>query len=451
VKKITVVILLVIGLSLPLYAQDTGDVTNTGSNGGVVSSANDNKATATIVNEGGSGDINRQFAPAVPAGPAMYVIPGPGNSGMTGERQILPVVRFWGVKQFDTMAERQSNIVADNLLPWRLLSKNKRIFTTIYLKDVIEKNNDDVYFMDYDPREFSVKDKEGNPADKILAEVTVKGMPLWPESRFQAEGVKVCKERTFTRRVAMFEKVIVSSKTETSVKGVSLGGASLNGSNDVGLGSSLGYGKGSSMTFPEDWPEYKVFCMNDGPINGPPKKSAKITEAPKLAPEPEAKKEPQQKKEPQEVVVKIVVEQKLPQPQPVPTPQNLRASPSALSEVEKDVCAGMPKVTIYFNHAKSDIRDQKEMSKIEDFSKWKKERPGCRFQVRGNASVSGSFKLNNDLAMNRAISVTETLKKFGVSPEQFVSGGKYNTIEGSEYSQADRRVVFQAIGESSEK
>jgi outer membrane protein OmpA-like peptidoglycan-associated protein len=401
------------------------------------------EATAIIYNNPGSssggGGIPRQFSPAMPAGPSTYVIPGPGSSGMSKESQSVPLAKRWSVEQINQMAKGDGVGLSDILFPVKHLAREKRVFFVRYQKGKV-KDKGFVEFMDYNPGKLAFI-QDAVIQDQILGEVTVKGLPLWPESRFQAEGAKECKKQTGANRVAMFVKVIMASKTQTSIKGLSLGGASVNGSNDVALGSALGYGKGTSITSPEDWPEYSFYCMNDGPIEGPkppPEKEVEIVSAPSQPAEPEVN--------PWEEVAKaLIANMSKPEPQPLPTPTVAQAVAEPVAVRESVEECNLPPLEVFFDFDKSDIKSE-YLSEIKNFAE--RSKSACLLQVEGHACSAGSPEYNAVLARSRAKKVYNQLVEFGAeNMKQFVSLSEDKSR--SEHNPQDRRVIVRVVGQSS--
>lgn len=404
-----------------------------------------------IFNQGDNNSVNttqRQFTPAVPAGPTTYVIPGPAPSGKTEKKVVLLPSGEMTLEEIENASRRTTNLVAEILLPWRWGGK-KRVYPVVIRKSPKVRSNV-IKFVDWNPYQFGYND------DVLLGAVTVVGEAWWPEMRFVAEGVKVCQEDMGAVRVALLRHEVIAAKTETSVKGLSLGGASVNGSNDVALGSAIGYGKGTSTSYPETWPVYEMVCMNDGPNRRP---APTVVEAPPPPPPVMEKKTEVNVNVPE---IKIKIEHVY--PESVPISRELTPRPAPEPRVERDVCSGIPPLSIYFpfdvpkrspytvdlDYWRKYVPDFEE--RLGQMGSWLEQNPSCSVQIEGHTCSIGTYEYNAALGRRRGIAAEKLLTERGIRVKQRVSAGEDYPVTPqptTEKRWEDRRVILRIIGEAS--
>jgi outer membrane protein OmpA-like peptidoglycan-associated protein len=419
--------------------------------------------------------------------PSLQPIPGTSNdvfpvnavTGRTERKQIKPLKgeEIQYMEEVKNMAKgNKTNLVANVLLPNRW-TKKQRIFSVVRKKESKKKNDGPITILNWDVEIMR------HPDDEPLVYTTVVGEEWWPERRFISEGIKECRAKNHdTERIALYGFVLIASKTEASNKGIGLGGSSINGSNNIALGSTLGFSTGKLFGYSAVLPVVNLVCLNAGKTEMPLQSETKVSEPPKQTPA-----ENKEKSQEIPVMTKSPVKSaenendwKKMSEKLIGVLENFSKQPSLLAPqvaAQVDSCSGIPELSIYFafdKPKKTDSSYEVDLkywvkyvpdyeNRLDQMKKWKESHSGCDVQVEGHTNSIGSHEYNGPLGRRRAIAATNLLKKHGIVVKQWVSLGEdfpvpkeikeaffsVSKTPTSEVDEQDRRVIIRIIGKAS--
>lgn len=206
-------------------------------------------------------------------------------------------------------------------------------------------------------------------------------------------------------------------------------GPGANNSNVAFAGGGL---LGKNTTRQVNRPEFRIVCLNDGPLDPPrPPAKAEVLATPP-APRPASPAPPAQ----------TMQVEKITQPPSTPPPPTT-AIPTPIASCD------LPTFIVYFGFNESNVKDEYRAS-IKSIATWLENHPACKVQVEGNASTEGSFAFNAALARDRAKAVYNILaedKNILGQLVQFVSVSKDRAT--SERNPADHNVILRVVGNDS--
>ncbi len=432
-KKFIFIVVILSMMSLPLCAQGTGDITNTGSNGGAINSANENQA---IVNVNDNSTKNYSSAPYL-----LNTYPGTGSvpAGYYFERgEWWPY--FPEVSNFRKMSREQI-----------LLAKGRgggKVKGTIYKKINCAQKPEFIQLTNYPIR------AHAEPGDEVIAVAMVEGKFGWTREQYLVAAYawsldnKICSDRA---------SVLAMDLAEGVTRGLSFGPGATGAASlgDGGMGSAVGAMIGKNRTRREVKPMFEVAFLNRGPFlvevkkddnngNGskknvliPPKDDSSMLGYLKKMSEDFAEIAKNLSK-PAVININNIPAVNLP---PLP--------PASQPVAQGDVCAGMPKLEAYFEKDKDVIAPQ-YFPGIKTFAEWKKATPQCKVQTQGHTCALGSATHNNDLSSRRSKALSNKLKEYGAEVEEFAAFGKNKPKpSGSEFQKENRRAFVRIIGAAS--
>lgn len=126
--------------------------------------------------------------------------------------------------------------------------------------------------------------------------------------------------------------------------------------------------------------------------------------------------------------------------QPVPVPQVVDTQARAADSLMK-IRASMPKdIIIYFEFDKTKLKtDAQTDIAVGEIKAWVEKYPGSKIVVSGHTDLVGTPEFNQDLGMQRAVIVTEYLKKQGIPPEWLITESQGETKPAAGYVTAGQR------------
>lgn len=221
-----------------------------------------------------------------------------------------------------------------------------------------------------EPIKFVSANYVGTPDDKLLGEIIVTGKYLKPDLYSLALGLARAKAETGTSRVLILARGLRDNITRGKSAGFG-GGVGKAQSDTLAYGVSAGVMFGSNRTRVQDYPEFRIIAMNDGPTETfaqrqtppaqpPPAPAPPPTiqqPAPQPAPAPATDRLISKLDQLVDHLTTIIVEQSrpaptpAPQPPPAPTPAPIaRPQPPAHTtvfrchkkDVPKECCAAEP-------------------------------------------------------------------------------------------------------------
>ena len=163
-----------------------------------------------------------------------------------------PVYRRLSVNEVDNMKRK---FQASDLWPWNW---KKRIHTA-KIGESLPKNNDDMVCTEYWPKIVAY------PGDRVLSTARILGDPNWPEEAFLGMAESACKENSGSRRVAMRARILKDGVTVGESLGLGAAAAKVTGGGDEGVAFAAGGQLGTNRTRVEDYVEFEILCLNDGP------------------------------------------------------------------------------------------------------------------------------------------------------------------------------------------
>jgi outer membrane protein OmpA-like peptidoglycan-associated protein len=204
---------------------------------------------------------------------------------------------------------------------------------------------------------------------------------------------------------------------------------------------------GKNTTRQDNLPEFRIACLNDGPLDPPQLPKSKDspgaeTPAAPAPPQPESKAPPTQT-----IRIEVVTVPSAQTSIPV-TPTTLASTPATTATAPLASC-DLPAFVVDFGFNESNVKDEYRAT-IKSKAIWLENHPDCKVQVEGHASTEGSFAFNAALARNRAKAVYDILaedRNIQGQLVQFVSLSKDRA--SSERNPADRRVILRVVGNAS--
>lgn len=421
-------ILLLAVLCYGAFAQDQGTTSGTPSGANSSSAA----GAAAIFNQGDSTSINinrRQFNSAVPG--TYNPGPFPGYPMANGGWQLYYPATYRKL----SMPEIRSMKQKFGIWPggWK-----KRVRSVVLVPGAVPANDDPITLLGWWAKAIS------RDTDKIIGVVTVTGDYLHPEESALGLGLEEAKKLTGTRRVSIRVREVKEGVTRGLSYGA--GGAASRimqpGMDNDAVAFATGGVLGKNRVRAEEWPEFEILCLNDGPseapeIPAPPPESRQASAPPQAALFQAAPPQPPPPPQRQEVVVRIEVQQVPPPPLP--------------QAITKEVGCELPSFVVLFDFDRYEVKAEYQ-SKIGEIAAWMASNRACHLQVEGHTCVIGSADYNAALARKRAKAIYDALRAAGVPEEQlvqFVSLSKDRSA--SERLPENRRVILRTIGPASGK
>jgi outer membrane protein OmpA-like peptidoglycan-associated protein len=275
--------------------------------------------------------------------------------------------------------------------------------------------------------------------DLKIAEATGTGKDGYPDDAAFIPTLKKLVMETNTRRVAVQRRTLGVFHTKIISGG--LGAASsVTADNNVGGSGAFGISLGSSKTKNEDPVEFYLIALNDGPLDRPVAQEPPKTND-SAAPQHESAAPPVQtiKVEVDLTPLASVLQQLLPL-KPAPA----SASNTATTASECDI----PSLTIYFDFAKANVKDEYRDGII-GMARWIKAHPMCKVQVQGHASKEASRNYNVKLGQDRWDAVRNALLTAGAPSNNLEGASLGKDFPKSDYEKENRRVVLVVQGPAS--
>lgn len=419
---------------------------------GTGTATSDSSSSVTLV-QGNSGSGDRVEALPGPAigGP----VAGPAFVSSEWTLVVNPLFKSFSVVDMKAMQEPKGKIECHRLAAPSALPP---------------KNDDPIRLVQYDPEVSRTPDIY--PHDSVLGICTVVGdYRPGDELYYQALAKHAKRAVPGATRVALYSRHLKKTVSKESMFGFGIAGSS----DSHPLGASGGYGHGSSSTMVQDPPQVELLILNnDGLIDLP------------TSPKQESKDKPETQM-PAPTVIEKQSEGKTAQA-PSSTQEPVNESPATShdapvvppqNEATVDSCAYL--ATLHFSLKWAIDRPKKGDSipgkpyapKVSDFwtdpadyhlgakslDDWLaeiktaadliKNHPGCRVQVVGHASAEASDTYNVLLGDRRGWAIDYLLRQNGLTTEQlkqWVSLGKRQLVQGSEYNSNSRYVDLEAVG-----
>lgn len=247
-------------------------------------SNSDSNASVTIDERDQSSSVSqRPFLSAFP-GTGSFLFSGFPIDGGKWNVYCPPVYKKLSVQEVENMKRK---FQLSDFWPWNWKSR----IHSAKIGESLPSNGDDISCAGYWPKVVAY------PGDKVLSTARILGDPNWPEEAFLGMAEATCKEESGSRRVAMRARILKDGVTIGS--SVGLGGATSKvvGGGDEGVAFAAGGQLGTNRTRVEDYIEFEVLCLNDGPTEPDPnwfprKEEAKPLSVPVVEPQPEEPKKP---------------------------------------------------------------------------------------------------------------------------------------------------------------
>lgn len=162
-----------------------------------------------------------------------------------------PVYQRLSMKEIDNMKRK---FRLSDIFPWNW----KEGVHVIKIGESLASNTDDVMCVNYWPKHFAYS------GDKVLATARILGDPNWPEEAYLGMSESACKDISGSRRVAMRVRIHTDGVTIGRSFGLS-GAAAKVAEGGTGTAFAAGGQLGNNRTKVEDYVEFEILCMNDGP------------------------------------------------------------------------------------------------------------------------------------------------------------------------------------------
>jgi outer membrane protein OmpA-like peptidoglycan-associated protein len=215
------------------------------------------------------------------------------------------------------------------------------------------------------------------------------------------------------------------------------------GANNPTVAMATGGLLGINKTRQDNLPEFRIVCLNDGPLDPPqPPKSSEQKNA--EAPVASAPSTPPVQTIRIEVVTVPSAQISTPPTTTAPTP-----TPAITTAAAPAASCDLPAFVVDFGFNESNVKGE-YLASIKSIATWLENHPACRVQIEGHASTEGTFAYNAALARLRAKAVNDILaedKNIQGQLTQFVSLSKDRAT--SERNPADRRVILRVVGNDS--
>lgn len=274
-KKILAVVIAILAMGLFVnfaFADVDVDVNNDNTNTNTNNNANTNTLNQSQ-NQNQNADANANNSLTIENPREFLVAPGfnsflhSGTALESGQWQIYcpPVYKTMSLKELKNM-ERKFQF--SDIFPWNW---KQRIHAT-KVGDGLPSNSDDVVCIDYWPKVAAYS------TDRVLATARILGDPNWPEEVYLGMAELICKDISGSRRVAM--QVRLHKDGVTIGKSLGLSGATSKVSGDEGVAFVGGGQLGNNRTRVEDYVEFEILCLNDGPYQA----ALEVIEKPKAPP-----------------------------------------------------------------------------------------------------------------------------------------------------------------------
>ena len=420
--------------------------------------------SAAVINQNGA-TIPRQFVSATPGviSPAAY--PGIPIPNSAWQVYYSAVQHVWTMTEIDRMRRKFhfGDILPEN---WK-----KRIRAVVTDPDLVPSNNNPIQIVQWWAQGIAY------PGDHEVGRVDAVCDPLVPEEECLGLALAEAKRLTHTSRVSIRARLHLEGVT----KGLSFGAGGTAaritqpGLDNDAVGLATGGLIGTNRTRVDDYIEFDIICLNDGPVVPPQPPPQVVAQVP--PPPPPPVQVVRYEFAPIQVVVAPIkfdlptlpaVAQFAPPPPPPPAPRAEEACDAWST--------GIPQLTVYFDfdmpmanklNPKLDPSDAELMAsvkpeylpKLREFLGWLDSHRKCHIQVEGHTCRSGGFDYDAALARRRAKAVYLQLIANGGDPrqiEQFPSLGKDRVLDPtapltSEYEAPNRRVTLRIIGPASGK
>jgi outer membrane protein OmpA-like peptidoglycan-associated protein len=279
----------------------------------------------------------------------------------------------------------------------------------------------------------------GQPIDRPLGEASVIGKHGMLDIPDVMEGFHHLKD-TDTNRVLVLVRTNDKSVTGAHSFGLGISGAATPGNPTKGIAGALGAEFGKSTTEVQDYPEFLMYALNDGPITAPslPQQQQQVTEA--KAPPPQTLR----------IEIPTIKVEVIQTPAPA-APLAIQQIPAPMPQYPADACAGIPDFTVFFDLDKAIVKNEFQ-PKIKEMADWLRQHSGCKVNVVGHASKEASVDYNAKLAYHRAKAVRWYLLADGANPQQVLwplSASK--EFPGYDDPPENRRVILEVAGHTTGK
>ncbi|MEK7598592.1 MAG: hypothetical protein AAB487_02550 [Patescibacteria group bacterium] len=241
-RKVLLTIFISLILLLPISAM-AGDNTSSSSNAGAEASI-DARDQSTSVSQ-------RPFLSAFP-GTGSFLFSGFPIDGGKWNVYCPPVYKKLSVNEVENM---RMKFQLSNFWPWNWKSRIHKA----KIGESLPGNTDDVSCTAYWPKAIAY------PGDKVLSTARILGDPNWPEEAFLGMAEATCKAESGSRRVAMRTRILKDGVTVGNSVGIGGAASKVVGGGDEGVAFAAGGQLGTNRTRVEDYVEFEVLCLNDGP------------------------------------------------------------------------------------------------------------------------------------------------------------------------------------------
>jgi outer membrane protein OmpA-like peptidoglycan-associated protein len=307
----------------------------------------------------------------------------------------------------------------------------------------IAANEDPVWMLNWSP--FGTPHyKDGEVTDKVIGVITVVGKADEPLEAALAAGLWEAKEKTHTRRVVVFLRNLNVGVT----KGFSIGTGQAAGmimspgSNNPSVALATGGLLGKNTTRQENIPEFRIVCLNDGPLTPPEPASTKI-DVPPPPPQSETKAPPVQT-----VRIEVITMPPTPSASASAPAQPLQPSAPPVTTTAPIANCDIPSLTIYFEFNGPKV-DPKYQDNIRAMADWLKGHQACKVQIQGHASKEASRDYNVKLGQSRWDAVYNLLLAAGASKDNLEGASLGKDFPRGDYETQNRRVILVVQGNAS--
>ena len=239
-------------------------------------SNSDSNSSVTIDARDQSSSVSqRSFLSAFP-GMGSFLFSGFPIDGGKWNVYCPPVYKKLSVKEVESMKRK---FQLSDFWPWNWKSR----IHSAKIGESLPSNGDDISCTGYWPKVMAY------PGDKVLSTARILGDPNWPEEVFLGMAEATCKAESGSRRVAMRARILKDGVTVGSSVGIGGAASKVVGGGDEGVAFAAGGQLGTNRTRVEDYIEFEVLCLNDGPTEPDPNWFPK-KEEPKPAPAPVVEK-----------------------------------------------------------------------------------------------------------------------------------------------------------------
>lgn len=195
---------------------------------------------------------DRPFIEALPGSVGSFLVPGiPLKSG-EWQMHCPPVYKKTLVKEAKS-AERGFRF--SDIFPWNWGGN-------VHSANMAGKSNvlpDEVVCTDYWPKDFAC------PGDKVLGVAKILGEPNEPDELYFGQAVVKCAKEYGSSRVAIHARKHIDGVTVGNSLGLGGAAAKITGGVDESVAFAVGGQLGKNRTRVEDYIEFEILCMNDGP------------------------------------------------------------------------------------------------------------------------------------------------------------------------------------------